>query len=254
MTTGASTDDSRSSVGRIVAWGLVTFAAARVAGAVLASASMPAAVAQALLAEWGASRVGVAWSNPPRSAAEAGSFRRASLGALVGLFAGTMVVGFLLSTRAITVHKVPVSLAAFAVAIVTAGLYAMRDELLLHGVVLRALAPIGQPVMKVLACGLMSAAAAFGEATSGGSAILAHGLLGCLFGSLWVRGEGAWMAWGAHTAWLLATGALMQGGLFEAHVAATFWGGGDQGALGGGAAIVALLPLAVGAAASVRRA
>ena len=44
----------------------------------------------------------------------------------------------------------------------------------------------------------------------------------------------------------------MQGGLFESRVAATSWGGGDAGPLGGTAAILALLPLALGALAGVR--
>ena len=64
----------------------------------------------------------------------------------------------------------------------------------------------------------------------------------------------AWPAWGAHTAWLFATSALMQGGIFEAHVASGGWGGADFGPLGGLAAVVALLPIAMGAlAGSARR-
>ena len=71
--------------------------------------------------------------------------------------------------------------------------------------------------------------------------------LGIVFGALWVRDRGAWAAWGAHTAWLFATSGLMQGGLFEAHVAANPWGGAEHGPLGGHAAVIALLPLVVGA-------
>lgn len=39
----------------------------------------------------------------------------------------------------------------------------------------------------------------------------------------------------------------MQGGVFEARVASTPWGGADAGPLGGMAAVIALAPLAAGA-------
>jgi hypothetical protein len=45
----------------------------------------------------------------------------------------------------------------------------------------------------------------------------------------------------------------MQGGIFEARVASTSWGGADAGPLGGTAALVALVPLAMGALAGSAR-
>jgi hypothetical protein len=139
--------------------------------------------------------------------------------------------------------------------LVTAGFYAMRDELLLHGLVVRALVTVESPILKVLACGLTSAAAAYGElGVVAPLPIAVQGLLGIVFGALWVRDRGAWPAWGAHTAWLFATSFLMQGGIFEARVFAGTWGGGDYGPLGGTAAVVALLPLAAGALAGSARA
>jgi hypothetical protein len=217
--------------------------------------SMPAAVAQAVIAEWGAGRLGVAWSDPAQPMPTTGALaRRAGLGAGVGLFAAAVVVGFLATTHAVLLERSAPAASMLIVGVVTAGLYAMRDELLLHGLVMRSLVSVDQPVLKVLACGLTSAAAAYGEIGAGAPmAVATQGLLGIVFGSLWVRDRGAWPAWGAHTAWLFGTGLLMQGGLFEARVASTPWGGADAGPLGGMAAVIALLPLAAGAlAGSVR--
>jgi Type II CAAX prenyl endopeptidase Rce1-like len=243
-----------ASAGRVVAWGLGIYTATRIAAAVLETASLPAAVAQAVIAEWGVGRLGVAWSNPTAEVPTTSTIaRRAGIGVAVGVVSAAVVVGFLATTRAVILDRASPAMTTALVALVSAGLYAMRDELLLHGLVLRALVTVDAPLAKVLACGVTSAAAAYGELGAAPSTIAVQGLLGIVFGALWVRDRGAWPAWGAHTAWLFATSALMQGGIFEAHVAATPWGGADRGPLGGYAAVVAVLPLAVGALAGTGR-
>jgi hypothetical protein len=240
---------------RVALWGVGIYGATRIAALVLQTASMPSAVAQAIVAEWGVGRLGVAWSSPTEPVPTTGAIaRRAGLGAAVGVVVGAVVVGFLASTQAILLDRVAPALSAVAVGLVTAGLYAMRDELLLHGLVMRTLVTVEAPLPKVLACGLTSAAAAYGEIGNEPRAIVVQGLLGIVFGALWVRDRGAWPAWGAHAAWLFTTSALMQGGLFEAHVAAGPWGGGSAGPLGGSAAVFALLPIAIGAVAGTPRA
>lgn len=239
-----------ASAWRVAAWGIAIYAATRIAALLLAETlSVASAVAQAVLAEWGAGRVGVAWSDPTQPVPTTGAIlRRAGVGAAIGLVAAGVVVGFLASTNAVILDRSQPDLRLFVVALISAGLYAMRDELLLHGIVMRALVTVESPLVKVLACGLTSAAAAYGEiGASAPPAAVVQGLLGIVFGALWVRDRGAWAAWGAHTGWLFTTSALMQGGLFESHVASGTWGGGDAGPLGGMAAIVGLLPLAVGA-------
>ena len=245
-----------SSAWRIAAWGLGIYAATRVAALVLETASMPAAVAQAVIAEWGGGKLGVAWSDPAAPVPSPSTIaRRAGIGAAVGVVAAVVVVGFLATTGAVVLNRASPAISTVVVALVTAGLYAMRDELLLHGLVLRTLVTVEAPIAKVVACGVTSAAAAYGEiGAAAPSAIIVQGLLGMIFGALWVRDRGAWPAWGAHTAWLFGTSALMQGGLFEAQVASTAWGGANYGPLAGRAAVVALLPLAVGALAGTARA
>jgi hypothetical protein len=237
-----------SSAWKIAAWGIALYAGAKLAGIVLDTMSLPAAVAQAVVAEYGVGRLGVTWTDPKTplpSAAMMG--RRAGLGAIVGVVVALVVVGFLAATRAILLEHATPAGGAIVVGFVTAALYAMRDELLLHGLVLRALVSTPSPIAKILACGLTSAAAAYGEVgPSSPRAVIVQGLLGMVFGALWIRDRGAWAAWGAHTAWLFATSALM-GGLFEARVASSDWGGGDMGAFGGTAALVALVPIAAGA-------
>lgn len=240
---------------RVTFWGVGLYALARIAALLLQSMSMPAAVAQAVIAEWGVGRLGVAWSDPTQPVPTTGAIaRRAGIGAGVGVVAAAVVVGFLATTRAVILDRSTPAASLMIVAIITAGFYAMRDELLLHGLVVRALVTVEVPVLKVLACGLTSAAAAYGDLGAAQPwAIAVQGLLGIVFGSLWVRDRGAWPAWGAHTAWLFTTSLLMQGGIFDARVFAGTWGGGDAGPLGGTAAVIALLPLAVGALAGSAR-
>jgi hypothetical protein len=245
-----------ASAWRVAFWGVGIYAAARIGALLLQSMSMPAAVAQAVIAEWGTGRLGVSWSDPAQPVPTTGIIaRRAGIGAAVGVIAAAVVVGFLATTRAVILERSTPAVSAIIVALVTAGFYAMRDELLLHGLVVRALVTVESPILKVLACGLTSAAAAYGElGVVAPLPIAVQGLLGIVFGALWVRDRGAWPAWGAHTAWLFATSFLMQGGIFEARVFAGTWGGGDYGPLGGTAAVVALLPLAAGALAGSARA
>ena len=245
-----------ASAWRVAFWGVGIYATARIASLLLQSMSMPAAVAQAVIAEWGTGRLGVSWSDPTQPVPTTGSIaRRAGIGAAVGVIAAAVVVGFLATTRAVILERSTPAVSAIIVALVTAGFYAMRDELLLHGLVVRALVTVESPILKVLACGLTSAAAAYGElGVVAPLPIAAQGLLGMIFGALWVRDRGAWPAWGAHTAWLFTTSFLMQGGIFDARVFAGTWGGGDYGPLGGTAAVVALVPLAAGALAGSARA
>lgn len=234
---------------RVAIGGLATFAGTRLIAIVLESSSMPSAVGQAVLAQWGSGRLGVAWSHPKAPVQTMSAIaRRAGLGAAIGVVAAGLVVAFLASTQAIVLERVAPQASAIVVAFVTAGLYAMRDELLLHGLVLRALVTAPSPLLRVVSCGVTSAAMAYGEVgSSAPRAVVVQGLLGVIFGALWVRDRGAFPAWGAHTAWLFTSSLLMQGGVFESRVASTAWGGGDAGPLGGTAAMVALLPLAFGA-------
>jgi hypothetical protein len=235
------------SAARVAALGVALFAATRVVGAILDSMSMASIVAQTVVAELGAGRLGVAWSDPlapmPKTAA---IVKRALAGAAVGAAVAVVLTVFLAASSAARLSRVEPSSSAAAIALVTAGLLAMRDELLLHGLVMRAMVSVEAAVPRVLACGLTSAAAAFGDGAAP-RAVLAQGLLGLVFGALWTRDRGAWQAWGAHTAWFFGTSMLLDAGVYDARVASNAWGGADAGWIGGMAAVVALLPFGAAA-------
>ena len=63
---------------------------------------------------------------------------------------GVVAVTFMMLMYALE-KRGPGFIAAIIVAIITAGFYAMRDELLLHGLVMRALVTVDVPILKVLA-------------------------------------------------------------------------------------------------------
>ena len=227
---------------RVAAWGMAIYAATRGAAMLLDARSMASLVAQAVIVEMGLGRLGVAWSDPLAPLPDGGVIaRRALRGAAVGLVVAMGIVVFLWSTRAILVTSAQPAWASIAVALVGAGLVAMRDELLLHGLTMRALITVAPPLPRILACGVTSAAFTYGDG-GGPYATATQGILGLVFGALWARDRGAWQAWGAHTAWLFGTAMLLDGGLLDARPATNAWGGGNAGALGGAAAVVAALP------------
>jgi hypothetical protein len=245
--------ETRAAV-RTAAWGLAIYTATRLIGLVAASTSMAAAVAQAVAAEYGAGRLGVAWSDPLQPLPTAGQMtRRASIGAAFGAGAAAVLVIVAWATRAAIFEKVEsTSWSLIAVGLVTAGLTAMRDELLLHGVTLRALDSVESPIARALACGVTSAAASLGGPSTTPRLAGAQFLLGTAFGTLWLRDRGAWMPWGAHLAFLFVTGTVLGSAALGMKNAVNAWGGADAGVLGGTVALVALAPIAFAALARVR--
>jgi hypothetical protein len=53
----------------------------------------------------------------------------------------------------------------------------------------------------ILVCGGAAAAARFGAEGAVTLAMASEALRGAALGALWLRDRGAWMAWGANTAW-----------------------------------------------------
>lgn len=250
---GQSQVETKAAV-RTAAWGLAIYTATRFIGMVAAQTSMAAAVAQAVAAEYGAGRLGVVWSSPLEPLPTGGQMtRRAAIGGAFGGGAAALVVLLAWATRAAIFEKPEsTSWSIVAVGLVTAGLTAMRDELLLHGVTLRALASVESSIARSLACGLTSAAASLGDPTTTPRLAIAQFCLGTAFGTLWVRDRGAWMPWGAHTAFLFVTGTVLGGGALTMRNASNAWGGAEAGLLGGTVALIALAPMTLAALAKVR--
>ena len=134
-----------------------------------------------------------------------------------------------------------------AIGFATAAIHAWRDELLLHGIPLRAIGegPGISDVVKVIACGVTSAGAALGRGDASARSIFVAALFGMVLGALWVRDRGAWQPWAAHTAFRFATGTLLAGGVVQVRLIDNAWSGGSAGILAGTAAGVALAPLAI---------
>jgi membrane protease YdiL (CAAX protease family) len=234
---------------KIVAWGLALYGVVEFVGIKLSAKATGALAAQMVIAEWGAGRLAVAWSDP---SAPPQAFRsiaqRAAKGAAAGILAAALVVAFAVLSRGMVVHPNRPEPVELAVGLVTAALLAARDELLLRGVVIRAFRHACPPAALLAICGGAAAAAEYGALGSPSDVsvprLLFAALLGVVFAALWLRDRGAWLAFGAHTGWSLATGAAIGGGLFDVRAASTPWGGANAGLEGSFAALVALVPLA----------
>jgi len=202
--------------------------------------------AQAVLVEWGATQLGAEWSAPPAPARAI--VVRVGQGFAGGLAAGGLVLVLARLTGAVT-SIAPVATAfGFGLAILHAVATAVRDELLVHGILV-GLVGRRSTALCLLGGGLASAAWAFGTAageTIPISALVAEALAGAGFTSLWLLERGAWRACSAHAAWLLATGSAV---LSRATDGA--WGG--SGLLRGWAAVVGILPTVASLVVVLRR-
>jgi hypothetical protein len=252
----AADDATPRGVLSVAAWGLVLYAGCRVIEIFLAAQSMAGAVGQAVLVEWGSSRLGVAWTDPKTPTTTAVIARRVAIGAAVGFGIAGVVLAILAVSRGASIASVSsIEASVLAIGFVTTALTAWRDELLHHGIVLRALDANGAngsfggdrtraDVGKILACGLTSAGAALGRSDVTARSVVVAAALGIVFGAIWLRDRGAWQPWAAHTAFRYTTGTLLAGGFVHTKVGADSWAGGDAGMLGGTAAVIALLPVA----------
>jgi membrane protease YdiL (CAAX protease family) len=238
----------------VVLWGLVFYAGVQLTGAWLVKQKLAADAVQAALAEWGAGRVGIAWSDadapPPRWQAIA---QRAGRGVALGFTAGVIVLTFALLTRATKIAQNSPAVGQLLVGLLTSILAAVRDELLLRGLVLRALRGVALPLVGIGACGVAAAAAAFGAGRTAPAELVIAAVGGVLFASLWQRDRGAWLAVGAHAAWAWTTGSIVRGGLLDVRAVPGVWGGGDAGIEGSLATLVVLVPLAAAAVVWSRR-
>jgi hypothetical protein len=106
------------------------------------------------------------------------------------------------------------AIGSLLVGLLVAAMGAVRDELLLRGVVLRAtrLLPV---TASLVVCGLAAAAARLGADGSFTVALIPEALRGAALGALWVRDRGAWMACGASAAWAWAMGPVLGGNLLD---------------------------------------
>ena len=202
---------------RIVGWGLALFAGVQALGVWLAKNHTGAVVAQLVLAEFGTGRLAIAWSDPlapePTSKVIAA---RAGLGAAIGASAAVVLLGAALALRRATIAEVSFSVSTLFVGAVVTGFAAARDELLLRGLVLRALGPRASVGVRLAVCAAAGVAARFGaDAAATPWSLAVAGLLAVGFSALWIADRGAWLAWGANAAFSLVLGPLAQGAVLD---------------------------------------
>jgi hypothetical protein len=201
---------------KVVGWGLVFWGAAQLAVAVFARNATALVAVQAVLAEWGAGRIGIAWSDPLApmpSWKDLG--RRVAKGAGLGAVAAIAIVVVAMATQSAARAAGSPGGGLLAVGLVIALLGAVRDELLLRGVVLRATRGLLPGWAALLVCGGAAAAARFGVDGTLGMALAVEALRGTVLGAIWTRDRGAWMAVGANAAWTWTLGSVVRGGVVD---------------------------------------
>jgi hypothetical protein len=204
---------------KVVVWGLVFWGGVQVAAAGLERNAVAMVVVQAGLAEWGAGRMAIAWSDPrvedPTWRAVA---RRAGVGAALGVGCAVLVAILAIGLRDAVVAAGEPATGALLLGLFVAAMGAVRDELLLRGVVLRAtrLLPVGATL---IACGLAAAAARLGMDGAVTLALIPEALRGTALGALWIRDRGAWMACAANAAWTWTLGPALGGNLLDVRFA-----------------------------------
>jgi hypothetical protein len=205
---------------KVVGWGLVFWGGVQMAAVTFERNSLAMVAVQAGLAEWGGARMGIAWSPPPEgsgargASAWRGPARRAAIGGALGLAFAAIVVAIGSLVGASTSFSGVPAPSALAIGLLVAVFVAVRDEILLRGVVVRATRLL--PAAGTLAaCGLAAAAARLGSDGRFTAALVPEALRGVALGAIWMRDRGAWMACAANAASAWSTGAL-GGGLGDA--------------------------------------
>jgi hypothetical protein len=124
---------------KVVGWGLALYGGVAVVSATFGHNPTGATAVQAVVAELGAGRLAIAWSDPHGPIPTTRDIaRRAGFGAALGVGAAAAVTACALLTHAaILVPNAP-ALSMLGIGLLLSALGAMRDELLLRGIVLRA--------------------------------------------------------------------------------------------------------------------
>jgi hypothetical protein len=225
----------------VVLWGLATFAACETASVLLVRSRIANAAVAAAIAEWGAGRADVTWSDPEAAAPTVATIaRRAARGFAWGAAAAALVVAVAAASRSATFAPNHPDVAALTAGLVVTLLTAVRDELLLRGVVLRVYGGLEPRLDAQIACALAAGAAAIGEPGASLSHVAVAALAGFILAAIWQRDRGAWMALGANAAWSWGTGTVVRGGIVDLRGGVLGWWSSD-GALGSAPVTVVVL-------------
>ena len=202
---------------KVAGGGLALWAGMQLAGVVLERKVVASALVQAVLAEWAAGHLGIAWSDPLGAAPSSRDvLHRAARGAGYGAAAALAVIAAAVAIRQATATFADSpSFETLGVGLIVSMLAAVRDELILRGVVLRTTRGLAPRWMALLACGICAAAARHGTDWVIGMPLAAEALRGMALAALWVHDRGVWMAWAANASWMWTLGSLGHGGLLD---------------------------------------
>ncbi|WP_394839534.1 hypothetical protein LVJ94_21860 [Pendulispora rubella] len=225
--TAAKATKPLAQVAKPLASALALQAGILLVGALLHRNAMGASAVQAAAAEFGAGQFGVAWSDPLQKAPTSKAIvLRALRGAGYALGLAVLLVGSALLTRAASFHGAAhVGVLPLVNGLIVSVLLAVRDELILRGMVLRALDGAVPRAVELVVCGLVAAAAVWGSKEGAAPAleIVAAGVFGAGFAVLWKMDRGAWMAWGANATFHYVMTTLTHGAVFDVRVAQGSW-------------------------------
>jgi hypothetical protein len=141
--------------------------------------------------------------------------RRFGVGAAWGLAGAACVAGVGWATRQASIGPATPAVGALLLGALPPLLGAVRDELLLRGMVLRIGRSLLGPAGAIVLCGCCAAAARAGAVEVTVVAVCVEAVRGMALALVWNRDRGAWMALGANAAWTWALDSLVRGGLVD---------------------------------------
>jgi hypothetical protein len=195
--------------GRVLLWGLTMVAAVDFVGSWLHERPTGAAAVQLAIAEYGAGKLGIAWSPPDTvSPTPASIAKRALRGAVLGAGAAAILWGVGVATKTLAFRLSAPSIAEIGVGLIVATLVAARDELLLRGLLIRMLAPWTKGTLVLVACAAAGVARGWFLDGMTPNAGIAAGCGAIALACVWLVDRGAWMAVGANAAFLFASTTL----------------------------------------------
>ncbi|XXY53747.1 hypothetical protein WME91_21680 [Sorangium sp. So ce269] len=200
------------------AWLVGLGAALQILSVLLSSSPLAAALAGAVVADLGAVRAGVQWTDPVEREApghRARVARRAGVGAALGALAVLLTLGISLVLGWATVEAGEPSV-GFAFAVARAIALAVRDELLLSGIPFATAARAGLSSRHAVAFSALAHGAALGLAPGASASSFAlAAALGALAAALFRHGRGAFAAIAAHASFTALSGAGLRGSLLD---------------------------------------
>jgi hypothetical protein len=225
---------------RIVGIGLLTVAAVDLAGNWLGERPLAGAMVQLAIAEFGAGRMAIAWSPPGAAEPSTTSIiKRALRGAGFGFGAALLALCFGLVSRTLSIRSGSFEPMTLLTGFLVAAMSAARDELLLRGIVIRALQNWTRGSLVLFACALAAIGRNwFADGATPQSAIVS-GAFAVALACIWLVDRGAWMAVGANAAWLFAANVVFRMPI-SVRAADPPWGGGSLGIAGGRVSAIAM--------------